>query len=91
MSYQQITDKSTGAALVLTFLFGPLGLFYFGAGAGFLGVLLFGIEIICAFLVWLIIPIFILIAIHVGVMVWAATKAGKQHAIFQLHLFARHA
>lgn len=69
-------DKSVAAALVLTFFFGPLGLFYIGARDAIItiivaivvGILTLGIALL---LVW---PI---------TMVWAAVAAGKKHQEFE--------
>jgi hypothetical protein len=69
-------DKSVAAALVLTFLFGPLGLFYTSVMGGVV-MSLIGIVVaiftlgIGLFLIW---PI---------VMVWSAVVAGQQHQRFE--------
>lgn len=85
MITQPPKDKSVGAALVLTFLFGPIGLFYIGVWPGLIGlfilapiatvgVFLFGIP---TFIVWMI------------AMVWAAVSAGHSRSAFQLYLARR--
>ncbi len=72
-------DKSVGAALVLTFLFGPFGLLYASVAGGLLmlavafvaGVLTLGIGLL---LVW---PV---------TMVWGAIAASNKHSQYQAWL-----
>jgi hypothetical protein len=69
-------DKSVGAALVLTFFFGPLGLFYITVpGALILTV----VAIVVAFLTLGLGLIFI----WVIAMVWSAVVASRQHQEFE--------
>jgi hypothetical protein len=71
-------DKSVAAALVLTFLFGPLGLFYcvawWAALLMFVGAVVIALPTlgIGAALFW------------VASMVWGAVAASKQHSAFQV-------
>jgi hypothetical protein len=73
-------DKSVGAALVLTFFFGPLGLFYCVAwwaallmffGAVVIGIMTLGIGAA---------------AFWVASMIWGAIAASKTHGEFQTWL-----
>lgn len=70
------TDKSVAAALVLTFLFGPLGLLYVSIVGG-----------VVMFLVAVVVAIFTLgiglLLIWPIVMVWSAVVAGQQHQKFE--------
>lgn len=69
-------DKSVGAAIVLTFLFGPFGMFYTSVAGAFMmivtgfvvGLLTFGVGL---FVIW---PI---------TMVWAAVSASGKHQAFE--------
>lgn len=68
--------KSVGAVLVLTFLFGPLGLFYTGAGAA--------IVMLLATLVVGVVTLGVgLLLIWPPSMVWGAVSASNQHAEHQ--------
>ncbi len=72
-------DKSVGAALVLTFLFGPFGLFYASVLGGvvmlcfalFIGIVTFGLALPVA---WF------------GSMIWGAIAASGKHSRHQLWL-----
>lgn len=66
------TDKSVGAALVLTFFFGPLGLFYLNVLGAVLATI--GTAIVAFFTVG-----FALFIIWPICMIWAAIAAGKKH------------
>lgn len=70
------TDKSVGAALVLTFFFGPLGLFYINV----LGAVITTIVVIIVAILTLGIGLFLIWPIT---MVWAAVTAGKMHQEFE--------
>jgi hypothetical protein len=70
------SDKSVGAALVLTFLFGPLGLLYVSVIGGLLMILaalVFGVATfgLALFIIW---P---------ATMLWAAFAASSQHSRYQ--------
>jgi hypothetical protein len=89
MSYQQQNwpapprDKSVGAALVLTFLFGPLGLFYVGAGPGLIGLfILLPLAIIGGIVTFGVLSV----VVWLVSMLWAALRAGKAHSAFQVYL-----
>lgn len=69
-------DKSIGAALVLTFFFGPLGLFYINVRDAV-------IAIIVSIVVALITLGFGLLLIWPISMVWAAVTASKRHQEFE--------
>ena len=73
-------DKSVGVAVVLTLLFGPLGMFYVAkwyealiitAATVFFGVVTLGLA---------------LIIIAPGTVIWAAVLAGNRHGEFQTYL-----
>lgn len=75
-------DKSVGAALVLTFFFGPLGLLYSSVLGGFLMFVLSFISILLSaglgmILIW---PI---------CMLWAALAASRKHSEFEAFLVGR--
>jgi hypothetical protein len=69
-------DKSVGAALVLTFFFGPLGLFYVTVTGA---VIMTVVSIVVAILT----IGFGLIIMWVISMVWSAVVASKQHQEFE--------
>lgn len=72
-------DKSVGAALVLTFLFGPFGLFY----ASVLG----GIVMLCFALVIGIATLGVALPVAwFGSMIWGALAASGKHSRHQLRL-----
>lgn len=73
-------DKSVAAALVLTFLFGPLGLFY--CVAWWAALLMFIGAVV------LVVPTFGIAAAVIWVvsMIWGAVAASKQHSAFQVWL-----
>ena len=75
-------DRSVGAALVLTFFFGPLGLLY----VSILGGLLMTV-------VWIVVAIFTLgfglIALWPITMIWAAISASNRHSRHQAWLGAQ--
>ncbi len=76
-------DKSVGAALVLTFFFGPLGLFYLGAVPGIVGLfVLIPLAVIGGFVTFGVVSFIV----WFGTMVWAAVRAGRDHSIFQAYL-----
>jgi hypothetical protein len=75
-------DKSVGAALVLTFLFGPLGVLYVSVLLG---------------IVWIIVSLIVLV-LTLGLaavviwpvsMIWAAISASSQHSKYQAWLAGR--
>jgi hypothetical protein len=75
-------DKSVGASLVLTFLFGPFGLLYTSVAGG-----------IVMIFVWFVVA---LVTLGVGLlllwpltMVWGAVSASNQHAAYQEWLVTR--
>jgi hypothetical protein len=72
-------DKSVGAALLLTFLFGPFGLFYASAVGGFV-MLAFAIVIGIA-TIGLGLPV-----AWFGSMIWGAITASSKHSQHQLWL-----
>jgi hypothetical protein len=72
-----LIDKSVGAALVLTFFFGPFGLFYVTVKGAVIMILLSVVVALVTvgfglFLLW---PI---------VMVWAAVAASRMHQEFEI-------
>ena len=74
-----LVDKSVGAALVLTFLFGPLGLLYVSILGGIVMIVITPIVAIATFgiglaIVW---PI---------IMLWAAFSASSQHSRYEAWL-----
>jgi hypothetical protein len=77
-----VKDKSVGAALVLTFLFGPLGLVYVSVLGGILLTILLLIVVLptmglALFIIWL------------ASMIWAALSASTQHSRYQAWLAGR--
>ena len=76
-------DKSVGAALVLTFLFGPLGLFYLGAVPGIVGLfVLIPIAVVGGLVTFGAVSLFVWFI----TMVWAAVRAGRDHSVFQAYI-----
>lgn len=76
-------DKSVGAALVLTFLFGPLGLFYLGAVPGIIGLfVLIPIGVIGGLLTFGAVGVIVWFLS----MIWAVVAAGREHSEFQAYL-----
>ena len=69
-------DKSVGAALVLTFLFGPLGIFY-------VSILWAVVFIVLAIVVAILTLGLGLLLVWPVSMVWAAIAASKQHSRYQ--------
>lgn len=69
-------DKSVGAALVLTFLFGPLGLLYATVAGGL-------VLTVIALVVGLFTVGFGLFVIWPISMIWAATTASRKHAAYE--------
>jgi hypothetical protein len=69
-------DKSVGAALVLTFFFGPLGLFYITTVGAV-------VMTIVAIIVAIITVGFGLLLIWPITMVWSAVVASRQHQEFE--------
>ena len=74
------TDKSVGAALVLTFFFGPLGLLY--------------VSVLGAILMSLLTAVVAVVTLGLGAiplwcicMVWGAISAGRKHSAFQVYLY----
>jgi energy-coupling factor transporter transmembrane protein EcfT len=72
-------DKSVGAALVLTFLFGPLGLLYSSVIGGLLLIVVGGVVFVATLglaglIIW---PLS---------MVWGAVAASNQHSKYQAWL-----
>lgn len=76
------TDKSVGAALVLTFFFGPLGLFYIHV----LGAI---IATVVAVVISVLTLGFGLILVWPVCMVWSAVTASKQHQQFEAWKISR--
>jgi hypothetical protein len=72
-------DKSVGAALLLTFLFGPFGLFYASVMGGF--VMLMLALIIGIVTLGLGLPV-----AWFGSMIWGAVAASNKHSRHQLWL-----
>src|SRR5437762_3350469 len=72
-------DRSVGAALVLTFFFGPLGLLYVSVEGGVLMTLAAGIVFIVTLGVLL--PVF-----WVASMIWGGVQASNQHSAYQAWL-----
>ena len=72
-------DKSVGAALVLTFLFGPLGLLYSSVLGGIL-------LLVLSFLVAVLTFGLGLVVIWPVAMIWAAIAASNQHSRYQAWL-----
>ena len=77
-----VKDKSVGAALVLTFFFGPLGLLYVSV----LGAILLTILAIIVAVLTLGLG---LIFIWPTSMIWAALSASNQHSRYQAWLAGR--
>jgi hypothetical protein len=75
-------DKSVVAALVLTFLFGPLGLLYVSV-VGALILLAVGILLFFFTLGLVVFPVWI------AAMIWAAVEATNQHSRYQAWLVDR--
>ena len=69
-------DKSVGAALVLTFFFGPLGLFYINVRDAL-------IALVLSVIVGIITLGFGLLFLWPITMVWAAVTASKRHQDFE--------
>lgn len=69
-------DKSVGAALALTFFFGPLGLFYINVRGAI-------IAIVASIVVSLLTLGFGLLFVWPVTMVWAAVTASKKHQEFE--------
>jgi hypothetical protein len=69
-------DKSVGAALALTFFFGPLGLFYINVRGAI-------IAIVVSIIVGLLTFGFGLLFVWPVTMVWAAVTASKKHQEFE--------
>ena len=69
-------DKSVGAALVLTFLFGPLGLLYASVLGGILLLVLSVVVFVLTFGLGLIV-------IWPVSMIWGAIAASNQHSKYQ--------
>ncbi|HEX8935401.1 MAG TPA: hypothetical protein VF788_14655 [Pseudonocardiaceae bacterium] len=69
-------DKSVGAALALTFFFGPLGLFYINVRGAI-------IAIVVSIVVTLLTLGFGLLFVWPVTMVWAAVTASKKHQEFE--------
>jgi hypothetical protein len=80
VAYQVPKDKSVGAALVLTFFFGPLGLLYcvpwWAALLMFLGAIVLALPTLG----------FAVAVIWVASMIWGAVAASKEHTEFQVWL-----
>ena len=72
-------DKSVGAALVLTFLFGPLGLLYASVLGGILLLVLSVVVFVLTFGLGLIV-------IWPVSMIWGAIAASNQHSKYQAWL-----
>lgn len=82
-----VKDKSVGAALVLTFLFGPLGLFYVGALPGLIGLfVLIPVGVIGGFITFGVIGVIVWFVS----MVWGAVAASNKHSRYQAWLVAQH-
>ncbi|MDN5861017.1 MAG: hypothetical protein L0H84_20620 [Pseudonocardia sp.] len=75
-------DKSVGAALALTFFFGPFGMLYTTVGWAIL-------MIVVAVVVALFTIGFGLIVIWPISMIWAAVSASKQHQQFEMWKVSR--
>jgi hypothetical protein len=75
-------DKSVGAALVLTFFFGPLGLFYINVRDAL-------IVLILAIVVGIVTLGFGLLLLWPITMVWAAVTASKRHQEFEAWKIAK--
>ena len=73
-------DKSVGVALVLTFLLGPLGMFY--VAKWYEAVMLTIAEMV---LIVFTLGLIVLVA-HPAFMVWSAWLASKRHTEFQTYL-----
>lgn len=69
-------DKSVGAALALTFFFGPLGLFYINVRGAL-------IAVVVSIIVGLLTLGFGLLFVWPVTMVWAAVTASKKHQEFE--------
>jgi sterol desaturase/sphingolipid hydroxylase (fatty acid hydroxylase superfamily) len=75
-------DRSVGAALVLTFFFGPLGLLYVSILGGILLSIVAAVVVILTLgLAW---PVFVLVS-----MIWAGISASNQHSKYQAWLAGR--
>lgn len=72
-------DKSVGAALVLTFLFGPLGLLYASVVGGL-------VMILTAVLVAVLTLGLGLLLVWPVTMIWGAIAASNQHSRYQAWL-----
>ena len=71
---------------MLTFLFGPIGLFYLGAAPGLVGLfVLMPLAIVGGFLTFGVVAI----VVWFGCMVWAAVRAGHRHSTFEIWLAQR--
>jgi len=68
-------DKSVGVALVLTFLFGPLGLLYASVGGGVALIVLAAAGVVPTLG-------FVLIFVWPASMMWAAIAASNKHKVF---------
>jgi hypothetical protein len=68
-------DKSVILALVLTFFFGPLGLFYVSAWGAAVLIVLAAVAVVPTLG-------FVLIFVWLASMVWAAIAASRQHTNF---------
>jgi hypothetical protein len=69
-------DKSVGAALALTFFFGPIGLFYINVVGAIIMIVVSVVALpltigLAALIIW---PI---------CMIWSAVTAGRQHQSFE--------
>ena len=71
------TDKSVGAALVLTFFFGPLGLFYVTV----VGAIVMVVVAVVAAALTLGLALLLIWPIS---MIWAAVLAGQKHQAFEV-------
>lgn len=79
MQAQMPPDKSVGAALLLTFLFGPLGLFYASVVGGLV------MLVVTFFLALVTLGLGLPIA-WCGCMIWGAVSASGKHSRHQLWL-----
>lgn len=76
-------DKSVGVALVLTFLFGSLGLFYSSIIGGIvMTVISFFLFLLALATFGFLLPLFLLI--WPITMVWGAVSASRQHRDFEI-------
>ena len=69
-------DKSVGLALVLTFLFGPLGLFYASVWGAVALIVLAAAGVVPTFG-------FVLIFVWPASIAWAAIAAGSRHRAYR--------